>query len=358
MKILHILALSIVFVACSSPPEGAATDQTTDALRTLGANEIVGDIAYGQTSAAIAYTDTPLYRALRFQGKAGDRVDAWVKSPSGGHPRAWLVDAQFLNVVSSGDAASTSAQLLTTLTTTGTYYVAFREWTQEDGTFVVSLANDANGGGGGACDPEVENCPVQPAGDVFDPASCSGPSLTQAAALPRFAAAATTATLGTFDTFVRTRACNNVTGCAAWSPSATVKPQIHEYSSWYNRYYGNQHQDSYSDDVTTGTMVLSTAGNVIDFGLRAPLGNWTRLFNCGSLPSASCVASIDFGASGYVGDGNVYYPDVNLLGVDYGAKLSEVTLTQSCFRAHVSVSTPAAGDGSYTQADLVYFGKF
>ncbi len=149
-------------VGCAAAPSG--TDGTTaseeEALRTLALSEIVGDLHYGQTSGAVAYTETPLYRAFRFQGHAGDDIDAWVRSGDG-DARAWLLDGGFRNVVSNNnaDASTRDAHLVTKLRTSGRFYIAFREVTREDASFTVSLNSSAPPP---PCDPEEEDCDSPP----------------------------------------------------------------------------------------------------------------------------------------------------------------------------------------------------
>jgi hypothetical protein len=64
---------------------------------------------------------------------------------------AWFY---FINVASADDSESTTnAHILTTLTKSGTYYIAFREKNQDDATFAVSLNK-----GSAVCDPEEQNC--------------------------------------------------------------------------------------------------------------------------------------------------------------------------------------------------------
>jgi hypothetical protein len=62
-------------------------------------------------------------------------------------------------------------------------------------------------------------CNPAPQPDAFDPASCTGPSMTRSEAAAKFAAGGTSAMLGSFQIYVRTRTCTNVTGCGAWSPA-------------------------------------------------------------------------------------------------------------------------------------------
>jgi hypothetical protein len=151
--------LGVLDGACAVAPFDADTATDDAALRALSSAEIIGTITPGQTTAPVAYTNTPLYRAYRFDGRVGDKVDAWVRS-SNGDARAWLLDASFKNVVQADDSeGTTNAHLVKTLSKTGTFYIAFREKTQRAAAFTVSLAGTTP-----ECDPEVDNCPPDSGG--------------------------------------------------------------------------------------------------------------------------------------------------------------------------------------------------
>jgi hypothetical protein len=165
---LPFLLFTLVASGCASNVHNDVDAVETDeaALRTLTGAEISGSITFGQTVNAIAYTNTPLYRAYRLQGNAGDIVDAWIRS-SNGDARAWLLDSAFQNIVAADNSeGTTNARLVTTLKKTGTFYIAFREKTQRNATFQVALAGITPPVP--ACDPEEENCPQTPIEMVGD----------------------------------------------------------------------------------------------------------------------------------------------------------------------------------------------
>lgn len=62
-----------------------------------------------------------------------------------------------------------------------------------------------------------------PTNDPFEATSCPGPVLSQAAAVAKFAAGATSATLAKGALVTRSRRCNVVTGCTAWSATTYVR---------------------------------------------------------------------------------------------------------------------------------------
>ncbi|MFO0672208.1 MAG: hypothetical protein U0235_21715 [Polyangiaceae bacterium] len=220
----------VPFLALLAPaacaPAASSTDESSEAeLRALSASEILGTLTYGQTSDPVDYSSTPLYRAFKFQGTAGDQVEAWVRSTDGGDARAWLVTSTFKNVVSNDNASGSTldAKLSTTLNATGTYYIVFRDKKNEDATFTVSLAKL----GAPACDPEEEDCAGGGGGggggggsasDPFSSASCTGPALTKAQALamidvPR---GVLEKKVGRFALKRRSRVCYPGQPCSAW----------------------------------------------------------------------------------------------------------------------------------------------
>ncbi len=167
MKNSPLTALALSFVAllmpclaaCASEPSGTAGGMTGDGttgedaaeLRRLLPTELVGDIAYGQT-VKVAYTETPVYRALKLVGRQGDHVDLWVRSSTGGDARLWLVreSGKTFAQNDNADPSTLDAHLTVELPRTETYWVVIRDREAEDNTFEVTLAG---GGGAGAAVP-------------------------------------------------------------------------------------------------------------------------------------------------------------------------------------------------------------
>ncbi len=145
-------------LACgdATTDDGVSTSED-DELRSLAASEILGSLGYGETSAPVAYTKTPLYRAFRFDGRKGDRVEAWVRSTDGGDARAWLLRGSFATLASNLDASAgvKDARVEATLEETGPHYVVFRETKKASATFTVALAKV-----GGACDLPTVKTPT------------------------------------------------------------------------------------------------------------------------------------------------------------------------------------------------------
>jgi hypothetical protein len=158
-------AILLALAACSSVSVDEV-ETTHDALRVPTADEILGDITYGETH-AVAYTEVPSFRAFRLAGKQGDALDVWARSPSGGDAVLWLVrqDGRTLAKNDDADGTTSDAHLVLELPRTETYFIVLRDANYEDNDFEVSLLG---GGGGGAAVPDAR------IGTSFSaPASCS-----------------------------------------------------------------------------------------------------------------------------------------------------------------------------------------
>lgn len=136
---------ALLGVACggsgSAIEDGASAES---ALATLDPAAIVGALAYGQTSPQTPYDATPRYRAYSFAGRAGDKVDAWVRSGEG-DAVAYLLGPGFQTLARNDDASDVTrdAHVAKRLSVTGTHYVAFRDAELADATFQVTLNGTA-----------------------------------------------------------------------------------------------------------------------------------------------------------------------------------------------------------------------
>jgi len=123
-------------------------DQKSDAFS--GHMRIVGSLTYGETSADVAYSSTPKYRAFKFAGDKGDQIDITVNS-NDGDAVTWLLDNNFRTIAKNDDAAeggTLDSHITATLPanrTAGirTYYIVFREYSLAKATFTVTLKNTA-----------------------------------------------------------------------------------------------------------------------------------------------------------------------------------------------------------------------
>jgi hypothetical protein len=196
--------LASLVVACAVPSDPEEdTANTSDELRALSPAEVVGEIGYGETRAGLAYDESLTYRALRFQGTAGDQIEINVRA-SGADARAWLLGSSYATLKSNDNAAlgTKDARITHKIAKTGQYYIAFREKNYEDAMFSVSLRKT--------------NAlpPPPPVDDPFDPASCQGPTNPNLASL--FSPGATKQSLGAYVAKWQSRECNDLTGCTAW----------------------------------------------------------------------------------------------------------------------------------------------
>src|SRR5207245_2284257 len=105
---------------------------------------IIGTLAYGHSSPAVAYQGRPRYDAFTFTGKSADAVEVWVRSING-DPVAWLTDSKFKIVASNDDANgwTTDSHIRAKLPANGTYYIIFREYSGAAATFRVTLVGPA-----------------------------------------------------------------------------------------------------------------------------------------------------------------------------------------------------------------------
>ena len=100
--------------------------------------KIVGELQYGERSDRVQYTPTPLYRALHFEGKPGERVDIRVESIDG-QAMAALTDSRFKPIVSNFGSHITTVLPPSAEPYPITYYVVFREARKNPATFTVVL---------------------------------------------------------------------------------------------------------------------------------------------------------------------------------------------------------------------------
>jgi hypothetical protein len=139
---------SLIAVGCSTekpvPTDEFSSldgvDEKADAFSTH--MKLLGQLAYGKVSDDVTYSKSPKYRAFKFFGKEGDKVDLWVRSGDG-DAVAWLLDGHFHVVATNDDAAPDTfdAHIETTLPASSlkTHYIVFREYGYAKATFSVQL---------------------------------------------------------------------------------------------------------------------------------------------------------------------------------------------------------------------------
>jgi hypothetical protein len=168
---LFVLISSIAAAGClAQPPTSFETDSLIGNTK-FASLTVVGALAYGNTSSAVAYTSSPTYRGFSFTGAVGDQVDVKVSSANG-DAIGWLIDGSYHIVAQNDDTsdASTDSHLTATLASAGTFYVIFRELNLKSATLTVTLAC-AGGTCANTCTPGALRC------SGLQPQTCS-PSKT------------------------------------------------------------------------------------------------------------------------------------------------------------------------------------
>src|SRR5689334_16530212 len=118
------LVLAVALAGCGAPATDdfsdlAGLDQKADAFSKR--MKVLGQLAYGDTSATVTYTGTPRYQAYTFEGHEGDEVTATLYSDLN-DPTGWLLDSKFHVLGRTDDEWSISI----TLPKNDTYYVVYR----------------------------------------------------------------------------------------------------------------------------------------------------------------------------------------------------------------------------------------
>jgi hypothetical protein len=146
-------ALVLLAVACTAPADEGATDPaSTDAQDIISfpasvfANAKV--ITFGQTLSNLPFKVSDKFLAVRFQGKAGDRIEAKA-TPGQGEAILYLsrkVGTKYTNVRAGGQDGAARNQLSFTLAEDDTYFLVFRTLPRADATFEVTLSNASAAG--------------------------------------------------------------------------------------------------------------------------------------------------------------------------------------------------------------------
>ena len=145
---MRLLACSLLLAACSG--KAAVHDDFSDLT---GMDEksdsfsyrmkILGSLSYGDASSSVKYTKSPRYRAYKFAGYEGDKVDFWVRS-SDGDSVAWLLDNSFHVLATNDDADDNTLDSHVVLTLpandSATHYIVYRDYSLSTSHFSVDLA--------------------------------------------------------------------------------------------------------------------------------------------------------------------------------------------------------------------------
>jgi hypothetical protein len=145
---MKILACSLVLAACAHKApvsddfsDLSGLDEKSDSFSYR--MTILGSLDYGQSAPSTKYTKTPRYRAYKFAGYEGDRVDVWVRS-NDGDAVAWVLDNSFHVVASNDDAddSTLDSHIVTTLPANDsiTHYIVYRDYSTSTAHFSLDLA--------------------------------------------------------------------------------------------------------------------------------------------------------------------------------------------------------------------------
>lgn len=269
---LAVTTLGLAACATTSADEVASS---SDELRALQPQEILGQLQYGDTR-EVDLTPTPDYRAFYFYGERGDQIQVTATAMDATDPILWLLDADFNTISRNADARPTDTSSLingTYLPKTGKYYVAFRDtYRAPQAKFVVSVRK--LGVLPAECDPNGEgtwdsSCTDPPGYDPFDASSCTGDDLTAEAAKKMFGV-----TNGfkpaRASVYYNTRQCVAKDGaepdCSPWVYAfvmdvklATIKPKMNGEAAVENAFVFNSDTTRKSVVEFTGTPAALTS---------------------------------------------------------------------------------------------------
>ncbi len=198
-----------------------------------------------------------------------------------------------------------------------------------------AVAND--GTSDGASDASIADAAA--VSDPFDPASCTGAPMTQQQALAYFAPAATEAALAPYHIKIRSRACNTLTGCAAWQPAdwqlSTLRATI-------------------SEQPVDSMLYLQLVSGTVNLSPRADFCNQNEsISTCGSVSAPeSCTAlSLPITTTDPCGGDEP---------AQLGTTLANLTgiVTDHCTRLAAHAMDAPDMNGSYTEYEAVMYSTY
>ena len=133
-KLCMLLAVSAL-AACRP----AVKTPVHDTFTKVGKADAIAPLGYGATSKVVKTRGD--YGWFKIDGKAGDELDITVTSPNG-DAVAFVLDENddVVAVNDDANALTSDSHLVTTLPVSGTYYLAFREYSFAPASFTVALA--------------------------------------------------------------------------------------------------------------------------------------------------------------------------------------------------------------------------
>ncbi len=147
MRIVRSLLLASLVAGCAvdkTPPTDdftdlAGLDEKADAFSYR--MKIVGSLAYGEPTASLKYTKNPRFRAVKFAGKGGDKLDIWVRGD--GDAVAWVLDNSFRVVAFNDDASpdffDSHIEVALPASNSDTHYIVWRDYDLHTAHFTVTL---------------------------------------------------------------------------------------------------------------------------------------------------------------------------------------------------------------------------
>ena len=132
-KLCMLLAVSAL-AACRPAVKAPVHDTFTR----MGEADAIAPLGYGATSKVVKTRGD--YGWFKIDGRAGDQIDVTVRSGNG-DAVAFVLDENddVVAVNDDADALTSDSHLVTTLTASGTYYLAFREYSFAPASFTVAL---------------------------------------------------------------------------------------------------------------------------------------------------------------------------------------------------------------------------
>lgn len=265
-----ILGTGVFASGCSAAPDEEEDVGTSEGeLRSLGSDEIVGDIAFGTSTMEVQHpgetSSRRVYRALKVQANKGDVIDATAIVGNAADPVLYVLDSTFRTLKSNDDdrAGEKTSHVTYKATRTGTYYLAFRTKEGWRTKFYVSLRAKS---GSTNPPPPVDPPPVDPPRvsglDVF--ADTTERELTDSEVTSWFAPGTSSLALGTYRVVERRRTCNELTGCAPFAAGTTLH-QLAGYVGWA----ASSWRPGIEEGARTGSAVLTTTQS----GLRVSFGD-------------------------------------------------------------------------------------
>jgi len=121
--------------------------------------KVVAEVQYGQTSPNIDYTDKPRYRAVHFDGHAGDHVDIRVESINGQAMSA-LTDSQYKPIISNFGSHIATVLPPGAEPYPNRYFVIFQEERRHPATFTVTVQKEGAKPADAAAAPDYLACQV------------------------------------------------------------------------------------------------------------------------------------------------------------------------------------------------------